>query len=458
MAEEKVATSRLTTETFSVEAVKVLSAAKEEPEWLLARRLEAWRIFEETPMPTLRDEEWRRTDIRGLKLNQLRPWSEPHGSLQELSPDIQAILAESIPEAAKIVHNGKGVYSAPRSDKNGGLIFTDLDQAVREYPELVREYFMTSCLPSTYSKFSALHGAFFSEGAVLYVPKGVEVEIPFHSLLWMDTPGQGTFSHTLIILEEGASASFLDEYYSPDLGGQSLHSGVVEIILKPGARLFYMSHQNWGKEVYDISAKRAVLDKDASLVWLGTAFGGELAKANVETLLQGPGSHVEMLGLYFSSGRQFFDHHTLQDHISHHAKSDLLYKGVLTGKSRSVYSGLIRVHPQAQKTDAYQANRNLILSGKARADSIPNLEIMANDVRCTHGATVGQMDEEQLFYLMSRGLPREVAVKLVIDGFLAPVLDRVPWEKIKSRIAALIDAKMPLGLGNGAQSQNSAAG
>lgn len=463
MAGEKVITEtiRPTTETISLEAVKALSAAKGEPEWLLARRLEAWRIFEETPMPTLRDEEWRRTDIRGLRLSELRPWGEPLppiASAKDLPREVRAILEDGEEKAGSLAHNGRTAYTelAAAVEKKG-VIFTDLDTAVGEHPELVREYFMTRCLPPTYSKFAALHGAFFSGGTLLYVPRGVEVEFPFHAVLWQDAPGQGVFSHTLIILEEGASATFLDDYYSPSLGGQALHSGVVEILLKPGARLLYMSLQNWGKEVYDISPKRALLDKDTSLVWLGATFGGELAKANVETLLQGPGCNVEMLGLYFSTGRQLFDHHTLQDHISHHAKSDLLYKGVLTGRSRTVYSGLIRVHPLAQKTDAYQANRNLILSDKARADSIPNLEIRANDVRCTHGATVGQIDEEQLFYLMSRGLPRSEAVKLIVNGFMSPVLERVPWEGVRKRVEALILERMQQGLGDGAEVKTSAA-
>lgn len=433
--------------TFSPTAVKALSGMKEEPEWMLARRMEAWRIYEETPMPTLKDEEWRRTDIRGLRLSELIPGSDPVTrvkSLKKLPALAQSLLDDGSRKGGILAWGPDAAYSYLRPGlAQQGVIFTDLGTAVQKYPELVREYFMTQCVSPAYSKFSALHGAFASGGAFLHVPEGVEITLPFYSLMWMSEVGRAVFAHTLIVLERGASATFLDEYVSPPLGGQSFQSGVTEIILKEGARLFYMSLQNWGPEVWDISVKRALLEKDSSLESIVVSMGGELAKANVEMAMVGPGVKTNMLGLYFAGGRQHFDHHTLQDHIAPHDKSDLLYKGVLTGRSRTVFSGLIRVHPNAQKTDAYQANRNLVLSKKARADSIPNLEIMANDVRCTHGATVGQLDEEQLFYLMSRGLPRPEAVKLLVDGFFHPVLDRIPWPKVQERLGGLIQARMP---------------
>jgi Fe-S cluster assembly protein SufD len=216
----------------------------------------------------------------------------------------------------------------------------------------------------------------------------------------------------------------------------------VEILVRPGARLRFVELQSWGKNVWNFTHERARVERDASIDWIFGAVGSRLTK-NFSTLdLTGPGAQGRMSGFYFADGSQHLDHDTQQNHLAEHTTSDLLYKGALLGKSRSVWQGMIYVAPGAQKTDGYQANRNLVLSKNARADSIPGLEILADDVRCTHGATVGQLEEEPIFYLMTRGLPRREAERLVVDGFFDPIMQRIPFEGVRDRFKRMIADKM----------------
>jgi Fe-S cluster assembly protein SufD len=335
-----------------------------------------------------------------------------------------------------------------------GVILTDLDTAVRDYSELMQEHFQRLVPPET-GKFEALHAAFWSSGTLLYVPRHRAVEVPLRACYSLDQPGLGVFPHTLIVAEPGSEVTFVDHYVSdplppappqspPTLGGegQSLSSGVVEIHVGDGAQVRYLSVQDWGTDLFEFTTRRAVLGRDSHITWVVSALGSKLSKANLRTTLGGTGASTKMYGLYFTQRGQHFDHYTEQDHVADHTTSDLLFKGALRGRSRTVFRGLIRVEPGAQQTDAYQANRNLLLSDKAKADSMPILEIQADDVRCTHGATVGQLDEEQLFYLKSRGLPRVAAEQIIVEGFFAEVLDKVPLESLRGTLQRAIAAKM----------------
>ncbi len=217
---------------------------------------------------------------------------------------------------------------------------------------------------------------------------------------------------------------------------------MVEIYARENSNVRYINLQEWGPATYSFSTQRVLAERDSKVNWLFVALGSQLGKANLDSVLRGPGADVEMLGLVFGDGHQVLDCHTIQDHVAPNTRSDLLYKGVLKDQAHSIFSGLIRVFPHAQKTDAYQQNRNLLLSPTARADSIPNLEIGANDVRCTHAATVGQVEDEYLFYLMSRGLPRAVAEQMIVEGFFEPVLQRIPLEDLRERLFGYIQHKM----------------
>jgi Fe-S cluster assembly protein SufD len=258
----------------------------------------------------------------------------------------------------------------------------------------------------------------------------------------LDAERSSLFDHVLVIADKESEVVVLTHYASPQGEFSALSSGAVEIFAEPGARVFFISLQEWGERVYDFHFVRANIRQDAYMRWVLTAFGGKLWRINCHSRLSEPGASTDMLGMSVGTGIQQFDHHTFQEHVAPQCKSDLLFKVVLMDRASSIYRGLIKVHKNAQGTDAYQANRNLLLSPKAKADSMPLLEIEANEVRCTHGATIGRVDELQLFYLMSRGISRRQAEKIIVDGFLRPVIDKVPVQWFGEKMQSLLDAKM----------------
>ena len=400
---------------FSAEAIADLlaqRAAADEPAWMREKRQAAWDAFQAIPMPTRQDEEWRRTDLRGLRLGEIEPFGPPAQSRASLLPATE----RNEPLAGFLGLCDGAVVERHLANEAAaqGVIFTDLATAQREHAEIIREQFMTRCVPADDSKFAALHGAFWDNGALLYIPRGVVIEQPFRVIVAAQTPGRASLPHTLVILGEHSQATFVEEVVSPNDDRQGFSSRVSELFLGPASHLDYANVQHWGRSVFDFHTERALLEKDSTLVLHSIEFGSQLSKGRVESILRGPGTNARLIGLYFGDGHQHLDRYTLQDHQAPNATSDLLFKGVLTDQARSVYSGLIRVHPHAQKTDGYQQNRNLLLSRAARADSIPNLEIGANDVRCTHGATVGKVDEDELFYIMCRGLTHADATRLIV--------------------------------------------
>jgi Fe-S cluster assembly protein SufD len=273
------------------------------------------------------------------------------------------------------------------------------------------------------------------------VPRGVTLELPLQTLTYLDADGAAVFPHTVLVVEEGASVTYIDRLVSPDLGS-ALSDAVVEIYAGPGAHVRYVSLQDWGSGVTHLSVQRAEVGRDAEVRSLAVAFGGDLSRTEVESVLAGPGGHSEMLGLYFTDGAQHFDHRSLQDHVAPNCTSDLLYKGALKDASRVVYSGLIHIAPSARGSDAFQTNRNIVLSDDAKADSIPNLEIENNDVRCSHAASVGPVDEDEVFYLQTRGIPRPEAERLIVSGFFQEVMDRVPLEELRGSLETAIAAEL----------------
>jgi Fe-S cluster assembly protein SufD len=323
-----------------------------------------------------------------------------------------------------------------------GVIFSDWSSALKTHPEVVRSYLGT-VVQDDEGKFSAAAAAWMEQGLVVYVPEGIQVEMPLHSVIWAPGGGEAFFSRVLVVLGNGASLTYVHEMASPaEADAPAIHSGIVELSVGKGARLNFVELQNWGYHFWNFKHERAYVERDGVIDWTFGAVGSHLTKNFSELTLAGQGAEGRMSGFYFADREQHLDHDTQQNHLAPNTTSDLLFKGALVDNSRSVWRGMIYVAPGAQKTDGYQANRNLILSPKARADSIPGLEILADDVRCTHGATIGQLEEEPLFYLMSRGLPRKVAERLVVDGFFAPIMERVPFEGVRNRLVRMIDRKM----------------
>jgi Fe-S cluster assembly protein SufD len=433
---------------ISAETVKALSSFKSEPGWLTEKRLDAWRAFEDLPMPTIRDEAWRYTDISDVRIEDFVPYapSPDVASEDELPKAVQQLIREGEENSALLVqHNSETAYSRVDEElSRRGVIFTDLHTALAEHEDIVREH-LFKLVPEDYDKFAALSAAAFAGGSFLYVPRGVEVEVPIQSYRWLDVVGS-IMPRTLVVVEEGASVTYIDEYASADAEDPAFSNGAVELFVGEGAHLRYVSLQNWERNVLHFNTIRSQTEKDATINSLVVSLGSQLSRTNVEAGLTATGGDSEMLGLYFADQNQVLDHHTLQDHISPNAHSDLLYKGALRDESLAVFSGLIRVEPGAQKTDAYQTNRNLILgTDDAFAVSLPNLEIMADDVKCSHGSTTGQVDEVELFYLMSRGIPRREAEKLVVFGFFGEVTSRIPLRGLKEKLDRAIEGKIGLG-------------
>lgn len=425
---------------FSRDAVEALSRAKREPAWLLERRLEAWHHFEQTPLPTSAQRAWKYTDVSRLRFDGYLPHATPDRN----APD--GIVTPPAGSYAGLLRQRDSVAEAATLTdelKRSGVIFSSIDDAVRDQPELVRQHLMTECVPTSRDKFTALHGAFWSGGVFVYVPKNVSVSLPLYSLLWTASDNLAVFPHALVIAEQGSQVTLVEEYGSAEQTQGTLSSGVTEIYIRDNASVRYVNLQRWGSKAQHFGMQRALLDRDARLNFVTVGLGGRLAKATGESVMRGAGSSSELLGLFFGRQNQQFDYVTLQDHQAANTTSDLMFKSALTDRARSIYYGLVRVGPNAKAADANQENRNLLLSGQARADSDPVLEILTSDVaRCTHGASVGPVDEEQLFYLQSRGIERGDAEKLLVTGFFHGITARIPVESLRDRLEQAIDERV----------------
>jgi Fe-S cluster assembly protein SufD len=404
-------------------------------------RGDAFEQFEAMPMPSPETEEWRYTDLRDFDLSRFTPYAgeAKAETLDDVKPDLLEAAGEVGERSGlSIQHNSTVVttHLDPREAARG-VIFTSLDEASHTNGRLL-EGRLHGAIPTGRTKFTAMHGAFRSGGTFVHVPAGVKVELPLQTLTYVDRDGLAVFPHTVLVLEEGAELTYIDRYVSPDLA-EVLSNAVVEIYAGPNSKIRYVALQEWGEGVTHLSVQRAFIDRDADLRSLGVAFGASLARAEVESVLEGDGGSSEMLGVYFADGEQHFDHRSIQDHLGSQTASDLLYKGVLRDRSRTIYSGTVIIQKGAHKCDAYQTNRNILLSDEAKADSIPNLEILSNDpVRCGHAASVGPVDEDTLFYIQSRGIPFDEAQKIVVFGFLQEVLDRVTLPEVRGGLEQAI--------------------
>lgn len=428
---------------FTEATFKAFLRTRDEPSWLIDRRREAFARFQAFAWPSARDEEWRRTDIRGFHLNSFAAPDAQEPSSASRAPFDRLWETLTSQYATGIEHIGGALSRQPDAAHLGGAVFVDLARAVKEYPELIKRYLLTEAVTPSSDIFAALHAAFWTSGSLLYVPRGVTVESPLFSLIGLAREGRVDLSHTLVVLEDGAEATLVRE--SSGQGGNetpALHIGAVEVFLARGANLRFVNIQNWDQSTWHFSRERALVGRDASLQWTVGGLGSRLAKVNQEVALTGQGAKAQVNGVMFTTGRQHLAYFTRQDHIAPHTTSDLLYKGGLKDHSRIVWKGMIRVEKEAQRTDAYQKNDSLVLSEFARADSIPGLEIEANDVRCTHGATAGRVDEDMIFYAQARAVPREVAIRLIVEGFFANVYDRISVDSVRETLRQAVETKL----------------
>jgi Fe-S cluster assembly protein SufD len=378
-----------------------------------------------------------------LKLNQYSlPTSNSDGSAGA-SPShglaAQAVLTEGVSLAGDTAAiNSRPAASRLNSKWAGkGVLFGSLDELITTHGEVIKKHLFTRAVDPSYDKFSALHAACWSGGQLLYVPKGVVIDEPFHCLSTL-TSGGADFGHTLIVLEEGAEATIMCETASDSPTSGGFHCGATEVILAPSSRLRLVSLQNWAHGVWHFAHQKAIVGRDASIQWTIAAIGSRLSKVNQHVELVGRGAECQVNGVLFTEGKQHISYHTLQHHAAPDCRSDFLYKSALQDQSRTVWRGMIKVDPLAVKTNGYQRNDNLLLSSSARADSIPGLEIQCDDVRCTHGSTSGKVDEELIFYAQSRGLTRKEATRLIVSGFFQQIFDRITIESVRDALGHAI--------------------
>jgi Fe-S cluster assembly protein SufD len=382
------------------------ATAQAEPDWLTERRLKGASLASELELPGPKTKGWEFTDLSALDLDAF--------------------------EAGTVELDGLGVAE-------DGVLVVPLAEAATSHAEVVRDR-LGSIVPAR-DVFVARNESRWRDGALVYVPAGVRLDEPIR--LGVSAAGDAeTHWRALIVLGEGAEAEVWETYSSTGAGGEGLFDGVSEISVGADATLRYVCAQELSDSAWAFTTQRAEVERDGNLEWVALGFGSARGKARMETKLAGPGSSAKVTGAYAGNGRQHLDFDTTQEHAAAHTNSDLAFRGVLADRATAVWSGMIKVDPGAQQTDAFQESRNLLLSTKAHADAIPGLEIEADDVRCTHAAAVAQVDREQLYYLTAHGLPAEVATRLVVEGFLAALVERVPAGPIREELAGALEGRL----------------
>jgi Fe-S cluster assembly protein SufD len=415
------------------------------PKWWLDAKQAAWSRFLASPMPARTDERWRFSDTAALSLAGYHPALPPlPASAGSPTPHSAFRIPHSLTRTAEIsfVNNHLARRSPLPADLAAkGVIFCPLEEAIVRHPDLIRTHLQKHEVALGGEKFTALNTALATSGALLYIPKNTDIPAPLLVGHAVAGPGAAVFPHTLAILEDNARATLVEYFTGAEPAARQLASGVNDLHAGPGARLTYIGAQTWSTDTLAFQTNSIIARRDARILSLNIHLGGRLARHESHSRLQGPGAHSEMLALTIATAAQQFDQRTLQTHQAPGASSNLLYKNALLDAAKTIFSGLIIVEPDAQKTDAYQSNRNLMLGDEAQAHSLPGLEIQANDVRCTHGATSARIPAGQEFYLQSRGIDSKRARELLIAGFFEEVLNKLENEELHAILARLLQAK-----------------
>jgi Fe-S cluster assembly protein SufD len=410
-----------------------------EPAWWEQRKAEAWKKFQSMPMPKRSEEDWRFATIDAIRLGKF----QPGGKGASLDAEIVKRSVAAFPQAGRAVFANDRLlhFEGGEELQKKGVVFESLSGALQKHPDLLQKYFMAHPVDLGAQKFAALHAAHASAGVLIHVPKNVELELPLVSFHWLDGDESSVFPHTLIVAGENSKVTVVDFLASTNEEGVGLACGLNDLLVGPGAKVDYVCLQQWGKQVTSFQLNSTRVEKDGEARSLFVNLGAAYARQESRSTMAGSGARSEMLGLSVGSDRQEFDQRTLQCHDVPNTWSDLLYKNALDDRSKSIFKGLIRVAPGAAKTDAYQNNRNLLLNPEAEADSMPGLEILNDDVRCTHGATTGQIDQDQLFYLMARGIDPRTGAQLLAHGFFEEVIARLPEKKIGEAVRSAVAEK-----------------
>ncbi|MCS7198419.1 MAG: Fe-S cluster assembly protein SufD [Candidatus Bipolaricaulota bacterium] len=420
-----------TLRSFSVDTIAEQAASRGEPTWLVQKRVEAFEALQRLPLP-----ESRYTKIRGLDLNafDFAGQNAHHAHIGELAAEREAV---HIQLDGQIL-----ITQVPESLQSKGIVFCDMATAIREHPDLVKQYLFHAISPSE-DKMTALVSALASSGIFIYVPKETVLTEPVRLVYLLDEPSVAALAHQVIIIESGSSVTVLEEAYAkhPDGPGPHLHGTISEVYLGEGARMQFGALQNWNEGTYSFVRRRAHVGRDAKIQWTIGWLGGRLTMSSVESRLVGPGAEMEDIQVLFGRHKQHFDLTSSLRNMAPHVKGEIHMKGVLKDQARAVMYGFIRVDPVAQQSNSYQLAQGLLLNDGAHCDAIPGLEIEANDVRATHGASIGPIDEEQIFYLQSRGLDREQAKRTIVEGFLTPTLEQIPIAGVRERFHAFVEQK-----------------
>jgi Fe-S cluster assembly protein SufD len=406
-----------------------------DPVWITEARKEAWAAFESMDWPNPRDENWMRSDLRAFKLDRYQPIDE---SVVQSVPGAPIRLLEGV-DVGGSIRSENGMVTFESLDEKfaaKGVVFGSLSRCARDHAELVKKH-LHSQIDTRSDRFAALQAAMWTDGYFLYVPKNVVIDKPLHIHAAM-ADGSVDLTHTLIVLEEGAEATVLFESSSDSDAAGGFHCGGLELVVNQRSNLRFVALQDWGGGTWHFAHQRAKVGQDANLQWTIAAMGSRFAQVDQQVALVGTGANSHVNGVMFTRDRQHLTYNTIQRHAAQHCKSDFLYKAVLQDRSRTVWRGMIKVDAGADKTDGYQRNDNLLLSDNARADSIPGLEILADDVRCTHGSTSGRVDEELIFYAQSRGFTRVEAVRMIVTGFFQQIFDRITIESVREALGAAI--------------------
>jgi Fe-S cluster assembly protein SufD len=411
------------------------------PDWFRDQQSEAWQQFEALPTPTRKDQAWRFSNVALLDLAPFKisaPLSEDdRKNVLKYSRGLDKYAARLIFANDQLIQRDL----VSEDLKRRGVIFQPLERAMVEHADLFRKYFMSTEATLGSAKFAALHKALVSSGTFLFVPRGLEIEEPIEIFHWLRHDNMSVFPHLLLVTDELAKVTVIEHFRSCDQHAAGFACGVNDLIAGPGAKVTYVCAQNWAENVVALQMNSTLVDHDASAMSLNLHLGGKYSRFESLSRLIGEGGRSDLLAVAVAKHQQEFDARTLQDHASPHTASDLLYKNALDDRARTIFGGLIRVEPHAHFTDAYQKVRNLLLSDDAEANSMPGLEILADNVRCTHGATSGQIDEDELFYLRTRGIPTKTAQRLLVTGFLDEVIQRLDHREIAEHLHRLIEEK-----------------
>ena len=417
------------------------SADDAPPSWFADQQRAAWTQFQSLPMPSRTDQAWRFSSVNALDLAPYAQASAPSDSDRREIVDRSTGLDET--SGRFIFADDHLLEPTALSEKlrKLGVIFQPLERAMIEHEDLFRRHFMSQPATLGSAKFAALHEASVRSGIFLYVPRGVEVDLPLETFHWLHYENAAIFPHTLVVAEEMAKVTLVENFRSTDPHRPGFACGVNDLIVGAGAKVTYVCAQNWSDRTLSIQINATTVARDATALNLHLGLGGKYSRLESLSRLEGEGAHSDMLAVSIGDEAQEFDARTLQDHVSPHTNSDLLFKNALSGRARNTFGGLIRVEPNAHFTDAYQKVRNLLLSDDAEANSMPGLEILADNVKCSHGATSGQIDEEEMFYLLARGISAPVARQLLVGGFLNEVLERLADPVLVAKLEDLITAK-----------------